>query len=329
MRRFFLAGFTFLIFTIIVLPALIVRGLNLGVPAPIPPEEEAMGLVLKVFRVETGELVEMALKDYLVGVVAAEMPAEFAEEALKAQAVAARTFVLRRLKVYGGQGCDEHPGADICTDPSHCQGWLSVEEQQEKWGLVNYPRLRDKIAGAVDFTAGLVITHGGELIDAPYHSTCGGHTEDAAKVWGQEIPYLQGVACPYDFASPRFEEEISYPLPEVASRLDTEVALAAAGGLGGGVDMAVVAKSGSGRILTLRAGGKEFTGVEVRERLGLKSTNFQWRLEGENLIFKTIGYGHGVGLCQYGANGMAQEGHTFREILQYYYTGVDIENFTD
>ncbi|NLP18993.1 MAG: stage II sporulation protein D [Firmicutes bacterium] len=326
MHRFFLSTFTFLIFTIIILPSLIVRGLDMSAPAQSPLEEEAVGTIIKVFQVETGELVEMHLEDYIVGVVAAEMPAEFAEEALKAQAVAARTFVMRRLKVYGGQGCEAHPGADICTDPSHCQGWLSAEEQQQKWGLVNYPRLRDKLAGAVDLTAGLVITHGGELIDAPYHSTCGGHTEDAVQVWGQEIPYLVGVPCPYDFASPRYQEEVSYPLTEVAARLGTPVALPAAGGIGSGLDMAILEKSGTGRIIELEAGGKQFTGLEARERLGLKSTNFQWRLEGENLVFKTIGYGHGVGLCQYGANGMAQEGHTFREILQYYYTGVDIEN---
>lgn len=329
MSRFFLSTFTFLIFTIIILPSLIVRGLDMGAPVRTPSEEETVGIVIKVYQAGTGELVDMNLEDYIVGVVAAEMPAEFAEEALKAQAVAARTFVMRRLKIYGGQGCEEHPGADICTDPSHCQGWLSPEEQQQKWGLVNYPRLREKLAGAVDVTSGLVITYEGELIDAPYHSTCGGRTEDAVQVWGQEIPYLVGVACPYDFASPRYQEEVSYPLTEVAARLGVQVALPAAGGLGAGLDMAILEKSGTGRILELQAGGKQFTGTEAREKLDLKSTNFQWRLEGENLIFKTIGYGHGVGLCQYGANGMAQAGHTFREILQHYYSGVDIENLNE
>ncbi len=329
MRHFFLGAFSFLIFTIIILPSLIVRGPRMDAPMPAPLEKVSGGTIIKMFRVETGEVVEMAMEDYIIGVVAAEMPAEFEEEALKAQAVAARTFVMRRLKVYGGQGCEEHPGADICTDPGRCQGWLSLEEQQQKWGLVDYPRLQAKIAGAVGLTAGLVITHEGVPIDAPYHSTCGGHTEDAAQVWGQQIPYLVGVECPYDFASPRYEEELSYPLREVAARLDTQVALPAAGGMGPRVDMTVLERSETGRVLELQAGGKKYTGVEARERLALQSTNFHWQLDGDNLIFRTIGYGHGVGLCQYGANGMAKKGHTFREILQHYYTGVDIENLAD
>lgn len=325
MRSLLLGTFAFLLFTIIVLPALLVRGFDLVGPVPEPPQEETFGLTLGVYREETGEIEEMSLEDYVLGVVAAEMPAEFEEEALKAQAVAARTFALRRLKAYGGQGCDKHPGADVCTDPAHCQGWLSREEQQQKWGLVNYPRFQEKLARAVNLTQGLVITYDHELIDAAYHSTCAGHTEDASLVWGQEVPYLVGVPCPYDTASPRYRDQVFYPLAEVAARLETQVAVPAAGGLGIAVDMAVLEESETGRILKLQAGEKTFTGREVRERLDLRSTKFTWQREGENLVFTTLGYGHGVGLCQYGANGMAKEGRSFREILQYYYRGVEIE----
>jgi len=325
MRSLFLGTFAFLFLTIIVLPTLIVRGLDLAGPVQETPQEETAGLTLRVFREETGEILELPLEDYVLGVVAAEMPAEFEEEALKAQAVAARTFALRRLRDDGGPGCEKHPEADVCTDPAHCQGWLSREEQQQKWGLVNYSRFQEKLARAVNSTEGLVITYNLELIDAAYHSTCAGHTENASQVWGQEVPYLVGVPCPYDAASPRYREEVSYLLAEVAARLETQVAVPAAGGLGFAVDMAVLEESKTGRVLKLQAGEKTYSGGEVRERLGLRSTKFQWQLEGDNLVFTTLGYGHGVGLCQYGANGMAREGRSFREILQYYYRGVEIE----
>ncbi|MGI6575452.1 MAG: stage II sporulation protein D [bacterium] len=332
MRRLLVGIFAFLFFSVIILPSIVVRGLNWSMPvSPEAVEEQNMvSPSIKVFLEQTGNLVEMPLEDYLVGVVAAEMPADFALEALKAQAVAARTFALHRMILFGGTGCERNQmGADVCTDPAHCQGWLSEEELYEKWGIVRYAGYREKISQAVMATAGLVMTYDHQLIDASYHSTCGGHTEDAAVVWGRDVPYLVGVPCPYDADSPRFQEQLSLPVTEVAAILETEVAVPVAGGLGTIADLEVLERTSTGRVLQLRAGEKTFSGNEIRTLLGLRSTHFTWRLEGDSLVFNTIGYGHGVGMCQYGANGMAKAGSSFQEILQYYYTGIAIELLSD
>jgi stage II sporulation protein D len=328
MRRFLVGIFAFLFFSIIILPSMLVRGFDwsAAVPPESSPESKTEGPLVRVFRMQGQELVEMPLEEYLVGAVAAEMPAEFELEALKAQAIAARTFTLYRMSLAGGSGCerDGHT-ADICTDPSHCQGWLSPGELYEKWGA-NYTRFLAKISRAVDETAGMVITYNDQLVDASYHSTCGGHTEDAAAVWGKDVPYLVGVPCPYDVASPRFKDELSLSLAQVAGMLNTPVVVAVAGGRGTKVDLEVLKRSSSGRVMEIRVGKEIFTGGEFRQLLGLRSTNFDWRLEGDNLTFETLGYGHGVGMCQYGANGMAKEGETFNDILRYYYRGVEVKS---
>jgi stage II sporulation protein D len=325
LRSFFAGVFVFVLLAVLVLPAAIVSlpG-EAPVTAPTSPEPAGAdeGPVLKVFVATSGQVEEMPLERYLIGVVAAEMPAEFHPEALKAQAVAARTYALRRLKSYGGSGCLKHPEADICTDPTCCQAWMSDAELRQRWGLFSYPHYREKIAEAVAATRGLVVTYDHELIDPVYHASCGGlGTEDAEVVWGNPVPYLRHVECTYDENPPHMGDQVEFTLAELARRLGVEVAVPTSKGL----DMAIVGRTRSGRVKDLRVGQMTLSGVEVRRRLGLNSTNFNWRLsEDGKVVFTTYGNGHAVGLCQYGANGLAKQGKNFRAILQHYYTGVDI-----
>lgn len=277
---------------------------------------------LHVLVSSSGEIEEIPLEEYVVGVVAAEMPASFPLEALKAQAIVARTYALKRLEAPAGP---HHAGADICTDSTHCQAWISAGEMRRNWGRWGYWRHRRQIEQAVEATRGLVVTYQGELIDPVYHSTCGGKTAAAAEVWGYSIPYLQSVNCPWDKDSPHYQRVVSLTPLEIWARLapgapSLPVSTEA-------LDLEIISRTPSGRVGAARFGPYTFTGVQVRNRLGLNSTNFTWSREADRVFITTYGYGHGVGLCQYGARGMAAEGKSFQEILTYYYTRVTVQPY--
>lgn len=269
---------------------------------------------ITVYFAETKKVKKMPLETYLVGVVAGEMPANFPLEALKAQAVAARTYTLRRTR---GAPNPQHPQAAVCTDPNHCQAWKSKWEMCRIWGPGAFLFPYQKIRKAVRETKGMVITYEGKLIDPVYHSTCGGRTASAKEVWGFEVPYLVSVPCPGDENSPYYRQERSFTLAELSALLGQP--LTAPDLLG-----AAIERTASGRVKTARLRAATYTGEELRRILRLPSTNFFLRVEGEEVIFEAMGYGHGVGMCQYGARQMAKEGKTFVEILRYYYPGTEI-----
>jgi stage II sporulation protein D len=282
--------------------------------------------MIKVYMGEINQIVAMNLEDYVKGVVAAEMPAEFELEALKAQAVAARTYAVKHMALFGGSGSVEHPGADISTDYKDSQAWHNETKLKEKWG-VDYGRYWKKISQAVDQTQGLIITYQGEPINAVFHSTSGERTASAKEVWGFDYPYLQSVACSWDQLSPRYQTIKEIALTELEVRLGTDAAIMAAAQSGESTGVVnIIDYTDSGRVNKVRVGSKTLTGLEVREKLDLRSTNFSVDATGDKLVFKTVGYGHGVGLCQYGANGQAKEGRNFRQIVTYYYTGAAIKN---
>lgn len=264
----------------------------------------------------------MSLEDYVRGVVAAEMPASFHPEALKAQAVVARTYTVRRLRALGGPGCPAHPEADVCTDPRTGQAFATPELLRRKWGPLRYLYYLQKIAAAVDATRGLILTYGGAPADAVYHAASGGRTEDAVAVWGRAVPYLVSVPSPYE-TSPRLTRTVRVSLDRLAERLgldrDAVAAAARAGTL-----IRVTRTSATGRVLRVRVAGREFTGADLRQRLDLPSTLFRATVEGDAVVFQVRGYGHGVGMSQYGADGMARRGADFRAILRHYYPGVEI-----
>jgi stage II sporulation protein D len=285
------------------------------------------GVLVKVYLVGQKRTLSLDLEEYLKGVVAAEMPANFHLEALKAQAVAARTVTLKRLVMYGGKGCRWDRAADFSDDPAEVQAWLDEGQLRKRWGR-NYNRNWRRICHAVDATRGIILTYQGQPIDAVFHSTSGPRTENAADVWGRDFPYLRSVACPYDKHSPRYRQTVTITIQEFGRQMGVRLsrgaltrAVPATSSLDG---ISVTERSASGRVKYIRVGDKTFRGEDLRRRLGLRSTHLTIKDKAGYVEIETIGYGHGVGLCQYGADGMATKGYRFRGILKHYYSGVEI-----
>ncbi|NLT40617.1 MAG: stage II sporulation protein D [Clostridiales bacterium] len=274
-----------------------------------------------VIRLQTDEgIISISLRDYLRGVLAAEMPVTFEPEALKAQAATARTYALYRVDRGG-----VHEGADVCTDYSHCSAYVSDELLREKWAG-EYEEKAARIQTAVDETDGMVIKYGSELIDAVFHSTSSGRTEAAVDVWGTERPYLQSVPSRGEESAPRFSGSVEIPTGELRELLLGVIPLA---------DLSVpvsqwfsdVVRSEAGSVKSIAVGGETVSGREIRALLGLNSANFTVTAGESKFIFTTVGYGHGVGMSQYGANYMAKTGSTYIEILEHYYSGVTVESY--
>lgn len=331
MRYMVLYGILLVILTVVVLPTVLVLGISdwnretAAINQPLVYRGE--DITIKVYMHEINQIVSMNLEDYIKGVVAAEMPAEFELEALKAQAVAARTYAVKHMAVFGGSGSTEHPGADVTTDHKDSQAWHDETKLKAKWGT-NYGKYWSKVTRAVDQTRGLILTYNGEPINAVFHSTSGERTASAKEVWGFDYPYLQSVVCTWDQKSPRYQDTKEITFAEMEGRLGADAGImAAAQGSGSTGSIAgIIDRTDSGRVNKVRIGAKTMTGLEVRQKLELRSSNFTMDVSGDKLVFKTIGYGHGVGLCQYGANGQAKDDKNFRQILTYYYTGVAIKN---
>lgn len=283
-----------------------------------PAEEEQE--IISVYIKNEDRVEEMNKNQYLKEVVSAEMPASFEEDALKAQAVAARSYLEARRNAYKTSGTpQEHKGAEICTDSAHCKAWISEEKRRETWGgeaETNW----EKISRAVDETAGEVITYDGEIISAVFHSTSSGKTENSKDVWGGDRPYLVSVDSPGDAQSPKYKSEKEMTVEEFKKIASENIK---------GVDFSKefigdTARSEAGGILTVSIGGISVKGTEFRKIYGLRSTNVNVISDGEKVRFDVTGYGHGVGMSQYGANYLAAQGKNYKEILKTYYTGVEI-----
>ena len=257
----------------------------------------------------------MELEDYVRGVVLAEMPAYFEAEALKAQAVAARTYALRRMKLE-----DRHPGGAVCTESTCCQAWMSDEDYLTHRGT---QRERDKIAAAVEATASLVLTYGGELAESTYFSCSGGRTEDALAVWGQEIPYLQSVVSPGEEQAAGYEQQYHFTGPQFAAALGRELEGAPDRWLG------KVSMTPGGGVASMVIGGITYSGVELRKLLSLNSTSFTMTADENGITVTVRGRGHRVGMSQYGADAMAAAGSRFHEILRHYYRGTEIDKWQE
>ncbi len=289
-----------------------------------PPEAETEALRdgQRTLLVEVGgEKQELTLEEYLVGVVAAEMPASFEPEALKAQTTAARTYTIYQME-HGSKGKHES-GADLCDDPGCCQAYKTEEALRENWGAAAEENFR-KIRLAEAETDGMVILYGGEPILAAFHSSSAEGTEDAAAAWSASVPYLQRVESPESEADvPNYVSEVSFTEEEfrklfLAAYPAAELTGDASGWIGETV------RDASGYVSTLTVGGVTLRGVELRRILGLRSACFRVKSGDGLLTFSTQGYGHGVGLSQYGANALAKEGKSWEEILRWYYTGVTV-----
>lgn len=288
-----------------------------------PAEVKEAAGSYKVLDVSTGEVIEVSARDYIIGAVCAEMPATFETEALKAQAVAAHTYAerqhLRELENPAPELC----GADFSNDTSKYQGYFTESQARQYFGE-NFDLNYSKISEAADEVCGFIITYEDEPIISAFHSMSSGKTESAENVWGASVDYLMPVDSSYDTEAPKYLEEVRYSKEVLREKLT-----AAFEGIQLGEDFTSWVKVGenseSGTVLTASAGDKTVTGGDIRTALALRSACFEVRYEGEEAVFTTKGYGHGVGMSQYGANSMAAEGKTWQEILQHYYPGCEIK----
>lgn len=320
----------FMITIVVVLPLLIVKGCS----APYeqqkePPTAEIPkeSLKITVYDSTTKKSQTMELEEYIKGVVAAEMPADFELEALKAQAVAARTFTYGRVTGTYASKQGTHDGIDICTDPAHCQAWKSRESAIKQWGILFGNRNWNKIQKAVQETKGVIAVYDGKIANTLFHSNGGGKTEDSEFVWdGVKVPYLRSVESTGDEEAKDFKVSVLIKNSDFIDKFKNEYP-----------DIKLIADklynsikitgyTTGGRVATLDVGSVQLKGTDFRTILGLRSANFKIeKADAKTLKITTVGYGHGVGMSQWGANYLAKRGGTYDEILKYYYTGISIE----
>lgn len=266
-----------------------------------PVETTAVLEPLEISVLREGCLVSMELEEYLVGVLLGELPEGFSQEAKMAQAVVARTYALAVVE----RGI-KHPGA-VCTDSGCCQNWVSPEGYPSAKGLASAKE-------AVEATAGQVLVYDGKFIEATYFSGSGGRTEAAVAVWGTDVPYLQSVESPGEEGTAHYREETVFSAGAFLEKL----------GLSGPLTLGAVTYTEGGGVNSILICGKRFLGTQVRQILGLRSTAFQITHTGNQVRIETAGYGHRVGMSQYGANAMAEAGKGWKEILEHYYPGTEI-----
>lgn len=273
-----------------------------------------------MLHTKTNTIEEVKLDDYLYGVVSSEMPASFEEEALKAQAVVARTYTIYKIQNSGAK----HKGADICDNSACCQAWISKDDRLAKWEESSRQSNWEKIVQAVNSTQGKMIIYEGKPINAFFHSNSGGKTETTLNVWGGSgYPYLQAVATAGEEAYSQYSSEATFSKQDFVDKIkakhsDFSIDFSAQDCI------KVLEYTDGDRVKTIQIGNLQLSGVEVRTLLNLRSANFTVAIEADNITFKVVGYGHGVGMSQTGADSMAKQGSNYEEIIKHFYTGVEI-----
>ncbi len=283
---------------------------------PAPSEEMATQAVEQTEKkicvcVGEGNIQKMELEDYVLGVVLAEMPASFEIEALKAQAVVARTYAMRRMCLG-----DRHSDGDVCTAATCCQAYISQEDYLQSMGVAQDIA---KVSGAVQSTAGQVLTYNEKLAETTYFACSGGRTEDAEAVWGEAIPYLQAVDSPGEESAEAYLQTQRIQSQTLCEALGRKLEANPKNWLG-----KVTYTDGQG-VDYMFIGGVAYSGVELRNRLKLNSTAFTITFDGSDFLIQTKGKGHRVGMSQYGADAMASGGKAYTDILSYYYQGTRID----
>ena len=275
---------------------------------------------IKLLHTKTKVVEELQLDDYICGVVAAEMPASYENEALKAQAVVARTYTIYKIK-----NKSNHDEANICDNPACCQAWISKEDRFAKWDETEKQANWEKILLAVEQTKGEIITYENEPINAFFHSNSGGITETADNVWGgTNYPYLQVVETSGESEYSQFSSEVSLSYDEVTSKIrqfhnDIEINYEDENAI------EIIENTDSGRVKKIKFGNITISGTEARTIFGLKSAMFTIDKSEQGIIFKVKGYGHGVGMSQTGANSLAKQGNDYKSIINHYFAGVEIQ----
>ncbi len=270
------------------------------------PLNEAPSTTVRLLS-EDGSVATVSLEDYVVGVVLGEMPAAYEPEALKAQAVAARTYAVSRM------AHPSHDGADLCTSPSCCAAYIAPE------AYTGGKEALKKVQDSVFATASEILTYDGEPIVAAFHSMSAGKTEDAANVWGNDVPYLKPVESLGEAAEENFETTLTLSFADFAAHINTSYPGAA---VSSPSDIGQPKYDASGYVQSITFGKLTLSGPDVRRLFSLRSAAFRIKTDNDAVTFIVHGYGHGVGLSQHGANLMAKEGRTYDEILHTYYTNV-------
>ena len=298
-----------LTFIIILIPFTVVNFFKVDQKEEIKLNYES-NTIIRVKRMASGKIVGVPFEQYIVGVLAGEMPIYFNLEALKAQAVAARSYALKRMEYNKDNDFD-------VVDSILNQVYLDDNYLKDAWGD-DYVNNINKLREAVNATSMEYLDYNGDVIDALFFSTSNGYTETSSLVFNIDLPYLQSVSSSWDEkTSSAFKSTTSMPLRDLYNKLNIDYS--------DYFDVKILEKSSTNRIIKLSINGKEFLGRDLYNTLGLKSTDFSLKKDGDKVIINTIGYGHGVGMSQYGAEGMAEEGYSYVDILKHYYVGTNIK----
>lgn len=278
----------------------------------------ARNITLRVYLNEEEGVREIPLEEYVAGVIAAEMPDSYAREALRAQAVSARTFAVHKSALFSGEGCASHADADVCASSGCCQGYFPARPEDHKNAIL-----------AASDTRGMIALFHARPIRALYHASSGGHTENAENVYSEALAYLRGVPSPGEESYSRFETIAEMDLSALREAFRSYPDVLLLEQLPLSEQLEVLSRSETGRVTSVRVGLCGMSGSDFRRALGLKSAMFQMEFPGDRVVFHMTGYGHGVGMSQAGAQAMALSGKTFQEILCHYYTGISLSTLSE
>ena len=330
MKKFVIYFFAFL-FLCFILPALLTKGETTASSETSNNEEEKQQETadtekynyqkygkIQLLHTDTNTVEEVELDAYLCNVVSAEMPVDFEIEALKAQAIVARTYTIYKIQN------KKHDNADICDDSNCCQAWISKEDRLARWEE-NKEEKWSKIEQSVNETKGKIITYQNQPINAFFHSNSGGKTELPVDVWGggSNLPYLQVVETSGEDGYTQYNSEVELTNEEVLEKLKSKYGDIQID-FNNQEDIKILEYTSSGRVKTIKFGNHEISGTEARSLIGLRSTNFEITKQDGKIKFTVKGYGHGVGMSQTGADSMAKSGSSAEEIIKHFYVGVEI-----
>ncbi len=314
-----------LFLTMLIVPA-VMYTLFFKAPSP-PPEadparEDVFNMQVSLYRSNTNSVDTFDCYSYICGVVAAEMPASFEPEALKAQTVAAFTYMLNKMNF----DPSHDGGAYMCDDYNHCKSFFSKDELIKKWGDSYYNKMYPKIEQCVYEVLGKMLTYGGSPINAVFHAMSCGTTASAKEVWGSDIPYLQSADCAYDKSADSYISTYALSTEEFAGvfyeKLGVVLPSDESGWLG------EMTYHPSGYVDRINIGGTQYSGSYIRKLFSLKSAAFDVEISQKKVTFTVFGYGHGVGMSQNGANEMAKNGCDYKEILKHFYVGTKLTDYS-
>ncbi|ADQ08098.1 stage II sporulation protein D [Caldicellulosiruptor hydrothermalis 108] len=280
-------------------------------------------IYINLLRKDKNRIERISLEEYVIGVVAAEMPAEFNLEALKAQAVASRTYAARKIVSKAFHKGYEEKKVYLCDDFSHCQAYIDKDEMKQKWGK-DFEKYYSKIRKAAEETKGQILVYSGEIIDSLYHAASGGKTEDAKEVFKEEIPYLKSVVSRGEEGCPKFSGEFYFTYGEFIKRLKKYFPGLRVDTQNISSQIRVIERTATQRVRSVKVGNTILSGNQFRNIFGLYSTEFWIYPDKRGVRIQTRGYGHGLGMSQWGANYLARQGKNYKQILLYYYQNVKI-----